>query len=144
MRNSNYDADFYGWAVEQAALLRQGDLSAADIDNIAEEIESLGRSEKRELVSRLAVLLTHLLKWKFQPKGRCSSWETSIRVQRNRIVDHLDDNPSLRPHIPAAMKKAHRDAILVAAEETKLPESIFPTSCAWSFDQVVDPGFWPN
>src|ERR1700691_5139612 len=66
MRNSNYETDFYGWANEQAALLRAGQLSAADIENIAEEIESMGRGEKRELVNRLSVLLAHLLKWRFQ------------------------------------------------------------------------------
>jgi hypothetical protein len=144
VRNSNYETDFYGWANEQAALLRSGQLSAADIENIAEEIESMGRSEKRELISRLIVLLTHLLKWKFQPKSRGSSWRTSIRVQRNRIVDHMDDNPSLKPQIPDAMEKAYRDAILQAADETKLSESVFPLACEWSFDQLIDPGFWPD
>lgn len=141
---NNYETDFYGWANEQAALLRAGRLSSADIENIAEEIESMGRTEKRELVSRLTVLLTHLLKWKFQPNGRCSSWRTSIKVQRNRIVDHLRDNPSLRPQLPDAMEKAHRDAILEAAEETKLGESVFPVHCPWSFDEVIDAGFWPE
>jgi Domain of unknown function DUF29 len=144
MRNSNYDTDFYGWAIEQAALLRTGQLSAADVDNIAEEIESMGRTEKRELISRLTVLLTHLLKWKFQPKGRCSSWRTSVKVQRNSILDHLQDNPSLKPQIPDAMARANRIAVLEAAEETKQPESNFPEPCAWSFDEVIDPDFWPD
>ena len=84
MNKIAYDADFYGWANEQAALLREGRLNEADIENIAEEIESMGRSEKRELVSRLAVLLTHLLKWRYQPGGRGSSWRASIVVQRRR------------------------------------------------------------
>ena len=74
MSNSLYDRDFYAWANEQAALLRAGRLTEADIENIAEEIESMGRSEKRELVGRLAILLQHLLKWQFQPGRRSASW----------------------------------------------------------------------
>ncbi len=144
MPASNYGTDFYAWANEQAALLRAGRLSSADIENIAEEIESMGRTEKRELVSRLNVLLTHLLKWKFQPNGRCSSWRTSIKVQRNRIVDHLRDNPSLRPQLPDALEKAHRDAILEAAEETKLGESVLPPRFPWSLDVIIEAGFWPE
>jgi len=144
MGNSAYETDFYGWANQQAALLRSGHLSAADVENIAEEIESMGRSEKRELVSRLTLLLLHLLKWKFQPKGRCSSWTASIKVQRNGVVDHLSDNPSLKSLIPDAVARAYRDAVLRAADETKLSETVFPASCAWSFEQIMDPDFWPE
>ena len=110
-----YDTDFFAWSREQADLLRSGKLSNADIEHIAEEIESMGRTEKRELVSRLAVLLTHLLKWRFQPERRGASREASIRVQRNRLSDHLDDNPSLRPLLPQALANAYRDARLEAA-----------------------------
>ncbi len=139
-----YDADFYGWANEQAALLRAGRLSEADIANIAEEIESMGRSEKRELASRLAVLLTHLLKWRFQPGGRGSSWRASIIVQRSRLSDHLDDNPSLKPRIPLALERAYREATVVAGDETKLGEAAFPPACPWSFDDILNPEFWPE
>ena len=79
MSNSLYDRDFYAWANQQAALLRAGRLAEADIENIAEEIESMGRSEKRELVSRLVVLLQHLLKWQFQPLFRGASWRLTYR-----------------------------------------------------------------
>src|ERR1700691_740820 len=102
MNRIAYDADFYGWANEQAALLREGRLAEADIANIAEEIESIGRSEKRELVSRLAVLLTHLLKWRYQPGGRGSSWRASIVVQRRALERHLADNPRLKTRLPHA------------------------------------------
>src|SRR5277367_4729636 len=87
-----YERDFYAWAIEQAALLRAGKLSVADVEHIAEEIESMGRSEKRELVNRLAVLLTHLLKWQFQPGLRGNSWRLSIEEQLYRLEDHLNDN----------------------------------------------------
>src|SRR5271168_5304601 len=90
-----YDTDFYAWANEQAALLRAGRLSEADIQNIAEEIESMGRSEKRELVSRLAVLFQHLLKWRYQPGFRGNSWRLTIEDQRQEVSDHLSENLSL-------------------------------------------------
>ena len=144
MNKIAYEADFYGWANEQAALLRDGRLNEADIENIAEEIESMGRSEKRELVSRLAVLLTHLLKWRSQPAGRGSSWRASVVVQRGRLSDHLDDNPSLKPQIPVAIERAYREAVVVAGDETKLGEDAFPATCAWSFDEIMNPNFWPD
>jgi len=139
-----YETDFYAWAKEQAALLRAGKLSAADIENIAEEIDSMGRSEKRELISRLTVLLLHLLKWRFQPDRRSPSWEASISVQRNRLARHLEDNPSLKPQIPKAFADAYRDAILDAVAETNLPRSVFPPECPWSFEEVTSADFWPD
>ncbi len=139
-----YDRDFYAWANEQAALLRSGRLGDADIANIAEEIESMGRSEKRELVSRLAVLLLHLLKWQFQPGLRGASWDTSIRVQRIRLADHLADNPSLKPRLSEAIASAYRVARLEAAAETGLQAGMFPASCPWSAAEIPDEQFWPN
>src|SRR5208283_6202845 len=138
-----YDRDFYAWSVEQAALLREGRVAEADLENIAEEIESMGRTEKRELVSRLTILLLHLLKWRHQPDRRGASWEASIRVQRNRLDDHLDDNPSLKPLLPQALASAYRDAALEAVAETGLAGSTFPDACPWTVEQVLDGGFWP-
>ena len=144
MSDSNYDNDFYAWANEQAALLRAGRLGQADIEHIAQEIESMGRTEKRELVSRLRVLLLHLLKWRFQPAGRGSSWKASIRVQRLDLAEHLKDNPSLKTIVPQAIATAFEGAIIEAADETKLPEYAFPAVCPWSFDQLMDARFWPE
>jgi hypothetical protein len=138
-----YERDFYAWAGEQAALLRSGRLSDADILNIAEEIESMGRSEKRELISRLKVLLLHLLKWQFQPDRRGASWETSIQVQRIELADHLADNPSLKPHLPEAIASAYRVARLEASAETGLKPATFPAACRWSAAAILDEGFWP-
>jgi hypothetical protein len=139
-----YDEDFYAWSRQQAELLRAGDLARADIENIAEEIASMGRTEKRELVSRLTILLLHLLKWRYQPDNRGASWEASIRVQRNRLDDHLDDNPSLRPLLPHALASAYRDAALEAVAETGLPLAAFPKDCPWAIEQVLGAGFWPE
>jgi hypothetical protein len=139
-----YDHDFYAWANEQAALLRSGKLSSADIENIAEEIESMGKTEKRELVSRLAVLLMHLLKWQYQPLLQGPSWRTTIVNQRFEIADHLTDNPSLKSQLSEAMTRAYRRATGEGALETGLPQKTFPATCPWSFDQIMDEGFWPE
>lgn len=144
MTASLYDRDFYAWANEQAALLRAGKLDAADIAHIAEEIESMGRTEKRELVNRLAVLLAHLLKWRYQPEHRGSSWEATIRVQRISLARHIKDNPSLKASLPEALADAYEIALIEAAAETGLPEATFPAECPWPFGQSMDPGFWPE
>ena len=144
MSNTLYDQDFYAWANEQAQLLRAGKLSEADIEHIAEEIESMGRSEKRELVNRLSVLLMHLLKWRFQPTARGTSWRLTIEEQRDRLADHLADNPSLKATLDASIAAGYRFAILGAARETGLDRVVFPATCPWSFEQIVDPAFWPD
>jgi hypothetical protein len=142
--SQSYHADFYAWAMEQAALLREGRLASADIANIAEEIESMGRAEKRELVNRLAILLLHLLKWHFQPGFRSASWNSSIREQRIRLRDHLDDNPSLKAQLDEALARAYQLAVIGAARETGLPEADFPNAAPYGFEQVVDDEFWPD
>jgi hypothetical protein len=139
-----YDQDFYAWANEQAALLRAGQLAAADIEHIAEEIETMGRTEKRELVSRLAVLLQHLLKWQFQPERRSASWEATITVQRRDLADHLADNPSLKARLPEVLAGAYGRALLGAVAETGLARTTFPPDCPWSFAQIADEAFWPD
>jgi hypothetical protein len=101
MPNRNYEHDFYAWANEQAALLRAGELAQADIEHIAEEIESMGKTEKRELVSRLRVLMLHLLKWRFQPLGRTASWEASIGVQPKPSKPHSKAPCSKQPPKPS-------------------------------------------
>ncbi len=139
-----YDRDFFAWSLEQAKLLRARKLAEADIEHIAEEIDSMGRTEKRELISRLSGFLLHLLKWRYQREKRSLSWEASIRVQRNRLADHLDDNPSLKPLLPQALASAYRDATLEAVAETELAGSTFPDACPWTVEQVLDAGFWPG
>ncbi|HZZ61405.1 MAG TPA: DUF29 domain-containing protein [Roseiarcus sp.] len=139
-----YDRDFYAWSREQSELLRAGKLAEADIEHIAEEIDSMGRTEKRELISRLSLLLLHLLKWRYQPGKRGPSWEASIRVQRKRLADHLEDNPSLKPLLPQALASAYHDASLEAVAETGLVDSTFPKACPWTVGEVLDEGFWPG
>lgn len=132
-----YKHDFYAWTAEQSALLRDGNLSAADIEHIAEEIESMGRSERTQLTNRLSVLLTHLLKWRFQPGMRGNSWRLTIREQRRRAARILAQNPSLKADLGAIVADAYGDALIAAERDTGLPEVTFPPSCPWSFDQAI-------
>jgi len=144
IRSPLYDSDFYAWSHEQAELLRKGELAQADIENIAEEIDSMGRTEKRELISRLTVLLLHLLKWRYQPGKRGPSSEASIANQRDDVVEHLADNPSLRPLLPQALASAYRKARQEAVAETGFPGATFPDACPWTIGEVSDEGFWPE
>jgi hypothetical protein len=139
-----YEADFFAWTREQAALLRAGKLSAADIEHIAEEIEDMGRGAQRELENRLHQLLLHLLKWRFQPERRGSSWQASIRIQRVEITKHVQKNPSLKADLAEIMTDAYETARIAAAGETGLDEAVFPAGCPWSFDRIMDQGFWPD
>nr|WP_124307005.1 DUF29 domain-containing protein [Acetobacter pasteurianus] len=144
MSSTLYDHDFYAWTNEQAGLLRAGKLSEADLEHIAEEIESMGKSEKRELISRLTVLLLHLLKWEFQPMRRGASWRLSIANTRDALTDHLADNPSLQSVLEASVETAYRRARRDAALETGLSENTFPSTCPWLFSQMMDENFWPE
>jgi hypothetical protein len=139
-----YETDFYEWANQQAQLLREGRLADADVQNLAEEIESMGRGEKRELASRLNILLLHLLKWRHQPARRGTSWRLSILKARKAIVLHLRDNPSLKSRLDEAMADAYDSARLEAAIETGIDENVFPQICPWSFTEVMREGFWPE
>lgn len=139
---NGYEQDFYAWTQEQANLLRSGQWQLIDIQNLAEEIEDMGRAEKRELESRLEVLLMHLLKWQFQPSLRSRSWQLTIKEQRLRLQRHLKQNPSLKSVIPDLFADAYRLAVVKAEQETGL--DIFPDVCPYDFDQVISEGFLPG
>lgn len=144
MGASLYQRDFYAWATEQAALLRAGRLGEADAVNLAEEIDSMGRSEQQQLESRLTVLLLHLLKWRHQPNLRGNSWRLTIKEQRGRIIRHLRKNPSLKAIVNETIVDAYTDARIGAERETGLSEETFPVVCPFDFAQMVDDGFWPE
>ncbi|MBC7800119.1 MAG: DUF29 domain-containing protein [Gemmatimonadaceae bacterium] len=144
MGADTHSRDFYAWANEQAALLRAGRLAEADVPHIAEEIEALGRTEKRELVNRLAVLLLNLLKWAYQPERRGTGWRLTIEEQRRQLGRHLRDNPSLRSVQDEALSDAYGDALLRAELETQLPRDVFPWTCPYTWEQAQDEAFWPE
>ena len=139
-----YDSDFYAWTVEQSKLLKQGNLELLDIENLVEEIESLGRQEFRELVNRLKVLIGHLLKWQFQPEKRTRSWEITIRNQRKEINQLISENPSLKPRLSEAMTKGFDLGLDLAVLETGLDDEDFPVTCPYSLEQLLDPNFLPD
>lgn len=140
----NYDEDAYGWAMDQGRKLRAGRLSELDLLNLAEEIETMGRAEKRELTNRLAVLLTHLLKWAAQPSRQGRSWTATIREQRLQAASVLRDNPSLRPMLAEILDDAYGLGRIRAYGETKLPDEAFPETCPWTWNQVMDRLFLPE
>jgi hypothetical protein len=142
--SARYEEDFYGWTVEQSRLLRSGELSAIDVGNIAEEIESIGRSDRRELKSRLGVLVMHLLKWRHQPGGRSRSWSATIDEQRLQIEGILGESPSLRPTVAGMLADAHAIARVRAIAETGLADEVFPEACPFGADQVLSRAFFPD
>jgi hypothetical protein len=135
---SLYEQDFYEWTQEQADLLKAGALSQLDIENLIEEIESMGKSQKKELLSRLTVLLMHLLKWDYQQDHRSKSWKSTIITQRKEIRNLLDDNPSLRRIIPEKADMLYKDAVEIASAETGLPETAFPETCPYTIEQIIE------
>jgi hypothetical protein len=139
---SSYETDLYEWTQAQAAALRRRATNEIDWDILADEIESMGRSERRELGSRLEVLLTHLLKWRYQPELRCGSWRGSIDEARTRIEDILADSPSLRPYPEEYLAKAYSRAAGRTARETDL--IAIPKACPWTIAQMLDKDFLPS
>lgn len=144
MGKAAYEKDVIAWAEEQARLLRAGRFEALDIEHIAEEIEDVGKSEKRELASRMAVLLTHLLKWQFQAGRRGSSWQRTIKEQRKAIALHIKETPSLKASLGSLdwNSSVWADAVTKAIEETDL--DIFPENCPWTVEQVLSQEFLPD
>jgi Domain of unknown function DUF29 len=141
---SLYEDDFYGWTTDTAKALKRRDFKSIDMVNLIEEIESMGRSEARELESRLGVLLMHLLKWEYQWLMRSKSWINTIDVQRARTQRVLDKNPSLRPRLPEIIEEAYDWARLKAEEETGMPIKTFPATCAYPAEQLFSEGWLPT
>jgi Domain of unknown function DUF29 len=138
---ADYERDFYSWLMEQARFMREGRFDALDRDNLAEEIESLGREQFNKLVSALRVLMLHMLKWDHQPKRRSRSWMLSIEAQRDELDDVLSDNPGLKPRITEAIGRAYRKARIEAAQETGLEKDAFPATCPYSLEEITSRSF---
>ena len=139
-----HDRDFYAWTVQQADLLKQRRLAEVDIESIVEELECMGASERRELINRLAVLMAHLLEWRFQPELRGNRWRNTIDVQRFDVKELLEDNPSLASGLNERMEKAYRKSVMLAVRETGLSKMAFPVACPFSTEQLLSEEFWPE
>jgi hypothetical protein len=131
-----YEDDVYGWALRQAALLRAGRISEIDVEHVAEEIESVGKSEYHRLVSAVRVLLIHMLKWDYQPERGSRSWTLTILEHRERLNESLGDSPSLKSRLDNALYAAYSQAKPAAARETDLPLKTFPPDCPYDWDAV--------
>jgi len=138
-----YEDDLFAWTQEQAALLRAHAADAIDWENLAEEIESMGRRDRRELKSRLRVVLLHLLKWQAQPKLRGASWRKTLLAQRIEIRDLLQQSPSLRREVPGLIREAYADAVKEAIDETGLRTETFPGTCPYAPEDVLDEDHLP-
>ncbi len=142
--HQEYNADFYAWILHNAALLRAGKVSEIDVENIAEELESMGRSEKREFVNRLAILFSHLLKWEFQPELQGKSWQYTIEEQRMKVIELLEDSQSLKHEIKKKVDYAYKQALILAAKETGLAKKTFPQTCPFVLEDCLSEGFFPH
>lgn len=142
---TRYETDVVAWANEQARLIRAGAFDQLDLEHLAEEIEDVGKSEQRELASRMAVLLMHLLKWQFQPEGRGNSWAGTLKTQRKSVARRLAKTPSLRAELadPEWIDDVWGDAVTSAARETGLELDTFPESCPWTMVQVLTVDWLP-
>ncbi|MEN9226126.1 MAG: DUF29 domain-containing protein [Thermostichus sp. HHBFW_bins_43] len=141
---SLYDQDYYLWSQKMAALLRNKHWDELDIDNIAEEIESLGRSERRALESNLTILLMHLLKWRYQPAKQTNSWRYTIREHRQRIEKEIKESPSLKPYLVEIVPEMYENARQLAADETGLGITVFPSECPFAIEDILNSDFLPN
>jgi hypothetical protein len=139
-----YHTDFYQWAQMQAAALRAKDIAALDLEHLAEEIESLGKRDRRAVESNLEVILLQLLKWAYQPERRGRSWEKSLLQARHRLAKLLHENSSLANQVAGFLGEGYPHARRLAAVETSLPLTTFPSTCPWAGKQVLDEDFWPE
>jgi hypothetical protein len=139
-----YDSDFYSWCLDQARLVRERRFAELDIDNVVEELESLGKEQAHALRSSYRVLLMHLLKWRYQPERRSGSWAGTIVRERANAADRLKESPGLKPRQSGLVREAYRVARREAAAETSLPLATFPETCPFHIDQALDDDFWPE
>ena len=144
--NTQYEKDVILWSQEQARALRERDSSKLDIEHLADEIEDVGKSEKRELANRMAVLLAHLLKWRSQPERRSASWRRTIEHQRERIALLIKGTPSLKAVLGEQdwRQDMWLDAIAQASKETGIDEGAFPAASPWDLTETLGADFWPD
>jgi hypothetical protein len=138
-----YDADFAEWTRRNAELLRSGRVAEADLAHIAEEIEDMGKRERRSLFSRTERLIEHLLKWQYQPDRRGGSWRRTIVMQRQGIARLLAENPSFRITLGEVVAEAYRSAAQITAVTIDCSRETFPEACPYTLNQLLDDSFLP-
>jgi hypothetical protein len=135
---SLYETDFAEWSDQMAKLLREGRFDQVDLENVAEEIESLGRSERKAVRSQLQRLMMHTVKQQIQPDRDGTSWQRSIREARQALLDDIEESPSLRTHLQKNMQKLYKRAVEEALIETSLDYSSLPRECPWTLDFLLE------
>jgi Domain of unknown function DUF29 len=141
---SLYEIDYLKWIEVNLQKLRDRDYTNVDWENLLEEIEDMGKSERRSIESNLIVVLLHLLKWQFQPDRRSGSWESSIIEHRRRIRKALKESPSLKPYFETILSECYTEALKQAKAETNLPLITFPVECPYHLTEVMDDDFLPD
>lgn len=149
---TEYEHNFESWVNQHIALLQAGRVNELDVEHLIEELAGMAKRDRNELVSHLVILLAHLLKWEFQWRQLSEawqqfsgkSWQHSILEQRYRIQAQLENSPSLKNYLAEAVDKAYPKAVILAAKETQLPISEFPTICPYLIEQLLDDDFYPQ
>ncbi|RZI45884.1 DUF29 domain-containing protein [Candidatus Finniella inopinata] len=139
-----YEEDFYGWVTGNIAFLKQKRFDEMDIEHLIEELEDMGNNKKHALISRLAQLIFHLLKWQYQPDFRGRSWEGSIKMQRMELEELLQDSPSLKSKVTEGFSVAYKKAQLIIQKETPIDLKLMPQICPYTFEQCLDDEFYPD
>lgn len=139
-----YNHDYYLWLLHTAQLIKEGKFSEIDSSNLVEEMEDMGRSEKRAVKSNLIILLLHLLKYKYQSAKRTNSWKATIREHRRRLRDLFKESPSLKPYFTQIFEECYQDSREQAADETGLPLDTFPIFSPFTSSEVLDPDYLPR
>lgn len=139
-----YEYDYHLWLQETSRLLKAQDFTSLDLENLIEEIESLGRSERNKLISSLRLIYQHLLKWQYQPSRRSKSWSDTIIRERDNVSDYIEDTPSLKNLLQdtAVLAKAYQRGRRDAIRETGITN--LPLDCPYSLEQALDPNFLPE
>ncbi len=141
---SQYEADFYQWSLKHSRLLRSGEWKSVDVEHLAEEIEDMGKSVRRECDSRLKVLIVHLFKLKLQPEFRGTSWQLTIQEQLDQLHEILADNPSLKNQMMASFNRTYPRTVKRTVLETSLIEETFPKECPFRLEDIMNESFWLN
>jgi hypothetical protein len=142
--SATYRTDFNLWIEQTAQLLREKRWYDLDLEHLIEEVEDLGKSERRGIASQLTRLLLHLLKWQYQPQRRSDSWLDSITDARTQIELALEDSPSLKKYAAEQLEQSYQRARQQAARQTGMPLSTFPQECPYSLDLILADEWLPE
>ena len=132
-----YEVDYFKWTQDTADRLRRREFAQIDISALIEEVEDLGKRHKSALMSRLEVLIAHLLKWDAQPAKRSASWQATIQLQRRKIARLLSQSPSLQPFLNEGLAETYSDAVLRSISETGLDRKHFPETCPYTVEEIL-------